>query len=305
MIRTTLFLIITLSLLVGAVASANITLTHPQYQALVSLLWIVLAIALGCFVIGEITGNNSQVDKLWSIVPIAYVWHFTWYSDFEPRLVLMSVLVSLWGIRLTYNFSRRGGYSLLPWKGEEDYRWSVLRAKPEFQGKGRWMLFNLFFICLYQNALIFLFTLPILEAWRGNDTPLGWLDYTATGLFLAFLWMETLADQQQYEYQTEKYRRKNSGEAMGEFYGKGFTHTGLWAKMRHPNYAAEQAIWICFYLFSVSATGAWLNWSISGAILLLFLFRGSSNFSEEISASKYIGYAPYKKNTPRFIPKFW
>jgi steroid 5-alpha reductase family enzyme len=116
--------------------------------------------------------------------------------------------------------------------------------------------------------------------------------------------METIADQQQYNYQTEKYRRKNSGEALGEFYGKGFTHTGLWAKMRHPNYAAEQAIWLSFYLFSVAATGEWLNWSISGAILLLFLFRGSSNFSEDISTSKYPQYTDYKKTTPRFIPWF-
>ncbi len=304
MIRTTLFLVITLSILVAAVASANISLTHNQESALNSVLWIVFGVAMACFIIGEITNNNSQVDKLWSIIPIAYVWHFTFYSDFEPRMVLMSVLVTVWGLRLTYNFSRRGGYSLLPWKGEEDYRWSVLRAKPEFQGKGRWMLFNLFFICLYQNALIFLFTLPILEAWRGNDAPLGWLDYTATALFLGFLTMETIADQQQYNYQTEKYRRKNSGEALGEFYGKGFTHTGLWAKMRHPNYAAEQAIWLSFYLFSVSATGEWLNWSISGAILLLFLFRGSSNFSEDISTSKYPQYTDYKKTTPRFIPWF-
>jgi steroid 5-alpha reductase family enzyme len=62
------------------------------------------------------------------------------------------------------------------------------------------------------------------------------------------------------------------------------------------------AIWIVFYFFSVSATGNWLNWSVMGAILLVLLFWGSSNFSESISSGKYPGYAAYKKRVPRFIP---
>ena len=27
-----------------------------------------------CFVLGEITRNNSQVDKIWSILPFVYCW---------------------------------------------------------------------------------------------------------------------------------------------------------------------------------------------------------------------------------------
>ena len=27
-----------------------------------------------CFIAGEATGNNSQMDKLWSLLPIAYTW---------------------------------------------------------------------------------------------------------------------------------------------------------------------------------------------------------------------------------------
>jgi len=70
---------------------------------------------------------------------------------------------------------------------------------------------------------------------------------------------------------------------------------------RHPNYFAEQGLWVAFYLFSVAASGQWINWSVSGSILLLILFRGSSNFSEEISAGKYPAYVQYQKTVPRFI----
>ena len=72
--------------------------------------------------------------------------------------------------------------------------------------------------------------------------------------------------------------------------------------MRHPNYSAEQGIWICFYLFSVVATGEWINWSIIGCVLLVILFDNSSKFSESISASKYPAYKIYQKQVPKFIP---
>ena len=34
----------------------------------------------------------------------------------------MAAVSAVWGLRLTYNFYRRGGYAWPPWTGEEDYR---------------------------------------------------------------------------------------------------------------------------------------------------------------------------------------
>lgn len=137
-----------------------------------------------------------------------------------------------------------------------------------------------------------MFTLPALKAMNSTG-PLGWLDYLLAGIFLALVLVEFVADQQQYAYQQEKYRRKKAGEALGDYYGVGFTHTGFWDYMRHPNYAAEQSIWISFYFFSVIATGHWINWSIPGALLLVLLFVRSSDFSESISKEKYPKYELY------------
>ena len=274
-----------------------------QLDILKSTSWGVGAVILFTFVVGQLTGNNSQVDKLWSIVPAPYAWFMTWKGGMDDRMVLMSVLVTIWAARLTFNFARRGGYSWKFWEGEEDYRWEVLRQRPGFKNPLVWLLFNLLFICFYQNTLIFLFTVPVIASLANNAAPLGIADYLLAAVFLALVIMEFIADQQQYDFQTEKYRRKNAGEEMGE-YGDGFIQTGLWSKMRHPNYFAEQAIWVVFYLFSVVATGEWLNWTIAGAVLLIILFKGSSDFSEEISAKKYPKYADYQKRVGRFLPKF-
>ena len=163
------------------------------------------------------------------------------------------------------------------------------------------MIFNLFFICGYQGTLIFLFLLPILTSLNTDASPIQWVDYLLAVLFLTLLALEFIADQQQYVFQKEKYKRINNNLPMGE-YEQGFISTGLWAFSRHPNYLCEQAIWVVFYLFSVVATGEWINWSIAGCILLIILFKGSSDFSESLSARKYPKYKEYQSKVPRFLP---
>ena len=297
------FLMATVILLPVAAYFLGTPPNDAQLSILKDTAWGVGAVILFTFVVGQLTGNNSQVDKLWSIVPAPYAWFMTWKGGMDERMVLMSVLVTIWAARLTFNFARRGGYSWKFWEGEEDYRWEVLRQRPGFKNPFVWLLFNLFFICFYQNTLIFLFTVPVIAALADNASPLGIFDWILAGIYVALVVMEFVADQQQYDFQTEKYRRKNAGEDLGE-YADGFIQTGLWSKMRHPNYFAEQAIWVVFYLFSVAATGEWINWTIAGSVLLIILFKGSSDFSEEISAKKYPKYTDYQKRVGRFLPKF-
>lgn len=305
MLKTILLLIFALVVLPILAFNYDTPLEGEQSKMLFSMLYLMLGVATTCFVVSEITRNCSQVDKLWSIMPIIYTWYFAYAGEWSPRMVLMAVLATVWGLRLSYNFGRRGGYSWIPWAGEEDYRWSVLRKMPLLQGRLRWALFNFFFISLYQQGLILLFTLPAIVAWQGKDNPLNIIDIVAAIAMLSFIVIETISDQQQYNFQTEKYRRINAKEALTDEYAIGYCTTGFWGKVRHPNYASEQAIWLSFYLFSVAATGRWLNWSLVGAILLLLLFQGSADFSENISAEKYPSYKEYIKRVGRFFPKMW
>jgi steroid 5-alpha reductase family enzyme len=301
MLRTILILLITLLLIPISAIYFDKPLNELQWHCLNVQIAIYLAVAIGCFVVSEITRNCSQVDKLWSIIPLVYTWYMAYASDFNSRLTLMAIVTTIWGARLTYNFARRGGYSWIPWAGEEDYRWAVLREQPLLSSRFAWGLFGFSFISLYQQGLILLFTLPTLIALEGAVKPLGWLDYLCATLIIGLVVIEYIADQQQYDFQTEKHRRIATGEALGD-YEHGFTNTGLWAKSRHPNYAAEQAIWFVFYFFSVAATDRPLNWTLAGSILLMLLFLGSSDFSEKISVAKYPKYSDYQAKVSRFLP---
>lgn len=267
--------------------------------------WIFLmfSAALLCLLVSEITRNYSQVDKLWSLMPVVYGW-ITVAAEPSPRVVLMAVLVTLWGLRLSYNFYRKGGYHRIPWKGEEDYRWKIMREHPLLRGRVRFGLFNLVFISFYQHLLILLFSSPFLIAAHDNDRPLAVADLFVALMMVAFLVTETIADNQQFAFHQEK-RRTGKGESRYAASLKdGFLREGLWRFVRHPNFVSEQGFWISFYFFGVTASGRWINPTIAGAVLLVLLFLGSTQLTESISSRKYPNYKLYQQRVPRFIPRF-
>ena len=104
--------------------------------------------------------------------------------------------------------------------------------------------------------------------------------------------LETIADQQQWEF----HQRKKRGEA------EGFLTTGLFAFSRHPNFFFEQAQWWALFLFGAIAAGSLLQWTVLGAVLLTILFIGSTRFTEEITRSKYPEYADYQATTSPIVP---
>ena len=275
-----------------------------QTETLRILLIIAACSAAYCFIVGEITHNNSQMDKLWSILPAVYVWVVACKGGFDARLVVMAVLATVWGARLTFNFALKGAYTWKFWTGEEDYRWPWLRKRKEFQPRWKWVVFNFFFISIYQNLLVLLTTLPAVAA-MGSSRPFGWLDFATAVLMAAAIAYEAVADVQQWRFQSTKWGMIKSGLKLEELpapYNRGFNTSGLWRVSRHPNYLGEQSTWVSFYIFSIAAGAGILNWSICGAVLLILLFLGSSTLGEYISKSKYPDYANYEKSVNRFFP---
>lgn len=258
------------------------------------------------FVVAHITNNYSQVDKLWSLLPFLYSW--TAVSD--SRTLCMAVVASIWGTRLTYNFARRGGYTWPPWQGEEDYRWKYVRegglvSYLSTNNHILWFLFSIGFISIYQNLLLALLAAPSLVAYTvAKECPVGWnvLDSLATLLVIFFVVIETMADDEQYAFQSKKYELKEKGLDLPGEYGDGFKQSGLFAIVRKPNYAAEQMVWVSYYLYSVAATSKWWNWSAIGWINLVLLFQMSGRFTERITIAKYPAYSRYQTQVPLYVP---
>jgi len=267
---------------------------YRSTDPLVTALWVTGGLALLCWLLSLITKEYSWVDRLWSITPMLFAVHFAGYVGFsDARLNLMAALAVLWGVRLTYNFVRKGGYK----SGGEDYRWEEIQQKI---GPIWFQVLNATFIAPFQSYLLLLIVVPSYAAYSFIGTPLNVLDYAAATAFVAFFIGETVADEQQWRFQTAKY----AAIARGETPEAGFITTGLFRYSRHPNFFCEQAMWWTYYVFSIAAGATWLNWTISGAVLLTLLFQASTGLTEKLSSRKYPTYADYQRTTNRLMPWF-
>lgn len=258
----------------------------------------VVLLMTACFVVSVLMDNYSQVDRWWSVLPPLIV-GFYWYRSpvSNPRLTTMFALSLLWGIRLTYNFWRKGGYHY----ADEDYRWQPL--KQAIKPYALWLLFNIFFICIFQITLLFLIASPADIVYHArNKVTFDSIDALLMFAFLFLLSIESIADQQQWIFQNEKYRRIEKGlELTGDF-KRGFLTSGLFQFSRHPNFFSEISMWWVMYAFGAHASGQWLNWTVIGPILLTALFQGSTNFTERLTLAKYPKYAQYQQTTSRLLP---
>ncbi len=84
---------------------------------------------------------------------------------------------------------------------------------------------------------------------------------------------------------------------------RGFVITGLWSWSRHPNFAAEQAIWVVLYQWGCWTSDVLYNWTLLGAMSYLILFQGSTWFTEALSAAKYPEYKEYQQRVGMFLPR--
>ncbi|KAE8266178.1 hypothetical protein A4X09_0g6175 [Tilletia walkeri] len=161
-----------------------------------------------CYFMQQATGNASQVDGLWTFLPVIYATHFAFGSGSipEPRVLLLWSLYVLWSARLTYNAVRRGMFK----KGEEDYRWPLLRAS---MNRLSWELLTITFIAPIQNILLAITALPVyvlvtlsrpeytvLQPTRPTSTLVP-ADIILTLLLLLNLTVQFIADHQQQLYQ--------------------------------------------------------------------------------------------------------
>ena len=306
-IGTVLTVAVVLTLFVLGIAFGRAAMSAQQLETLKILLIVCVCSIAYCFIVGELAQNFSQMDKLWSILPVVYAWIVAVRNGMDLRTVVYALIVTVWGVRLTMNFARKGAYSLRFWTGEEDYRWSIVRSKPVFSHKFLWTLFDLLFISMYQNLLVLAITLPAL-ACMGSKAPFGVWDLVGAVLAVAFLALEAIADEYQWNFhQTKKKLQKDSGalESLPSPYDLGFNTRGPWSRMRHPNYLGEQGIWLSLYLFAVGAGAAKFgvfHWTMAGPLLLVLLFLGSSSLGESISSEKYPRYQDYIAQVHKYLP---
>jgi len=220
----------------------------------------------------------SVVDSLWSLFfIIAALTIFINQEEVSNRAMLVMLLVTIWGLRLSFYITRRH------WGHEEDHRYQTIRKnnQPGFEYKSLYMIFA------FQAFIAWIVALPLFYAVSSTE-PLTLLDGLALVLWLLGMFFEVIADHQLYQF---KKNPDNKGKILTN---------GLWKYSRHPNYFGEFLVWWGFFLFALSNDG---YLSVISPLLMTFLllkFSGVSLLEQTMKLRP--GYEDYMNNTNAFFP---
>jgi steroid 5-alpha reductase family enzyme len=246
-------------------------------------LLVILGLMIVLWLVSLALKNSSIVDIFWGAGFVLSAWvYFALTPDgFMLRKLLISILTTIWGLRLSfYILWRNAG------KGE-DFRYQAWRK----EAGAAWWWRSFFKVFLLQGILMWIISVPLLAAqFRSTPDRFTCLDFTGAALWLVGFYFEAAGDLQLARF---KANPANKGKVMDQ---------GVWSLTRHPNYFGDSAQWWGYYLIAASAGGLWTVFS--PVLMTLFLLRVSGVTLLEKTLKARPGYEEYVKTTSAFIPWF-
>jgi steroid 5-alpha reductase family enzyme len=226
--------------------------------------------------------DASVADIAWGLVFVAIAWTALAVGDgYEERSLLIAVLVTIWGVRLSaYIWWRHDG---------EDKRYVAMRER---QGSS-FPIRSLLTVFLLQAGIAWVVSAPV-QAAAADPTPasLGVLAVIGAAVTLFGTAFEGIADLQLSRFLTAKSAGTESG----------VMDKGLWRYSRHPNYFGNATLWFGIWLIALETGSAW--WSVIGPIVMTFFLLRVSGvaLTEKTIAKRRPGYAEYMERTSAFVP---
>jgi steroid 5-alpha reductase family enzyme len=245
-----------------------------------------VAATVAVFIFSRAFNNTSVYDPYWSLAPIPIAAYLALGpgagNGFPLRAVVVLTIVTLYGVRLTWNWARG-------WAGlsHEDWRYAGFRE----QLPRTYWLMSFFGLHFFPTVMVLLGCLPLFGALVEPQHPFGPLDVIAALVTLGAITIEGVADNQLRAFRQHK-------RAEGDI-----CDVGLWRYSRHPNYFGEASFWVGLYLFGLAAGAP--AWTGVGALAMLVLFVGASiPMAEKRSLKRRPHYAEHQRKVSMLVPWF-
>ncbi len=198
------------------------------------------------------------------------------------RKLLISTLVTIWGLRLAVHILLRN------WGKAEDFRYAAWRQ----EAGASWWWRSLFKVFLLQGAILWVVAAPLLAAQiHSHPARLTVLDWLAIAVWLIGFIFEAGGDWQLMRFKADP---ANRGKVL---------QSGLWRYTRHPNYFGDALQWWGFYLIALAGGGGWTIFSPVLMTYLLVRVSGVAMLEKTLQEAKP-GYKEYIESTPAFVPWF-
>jgi steroid 5-alpha reductase family enzyme len=242
-----------------------------------------LVIALGTMLCAY---GISLLTRLFRVVDIFWGLSFIILSLFclkaaglyLPRQLLVTVLIALWGLRLS-------GYLVVrSWGKGEDPRYAAFAAQ-----WGSWIYVRYFVLFLFQGVLVWLISFSMIaimsDATAGS---FGYFDF-----FAVLLWCIGFAYEVIGDWQLQRFLRDPSQKGT-------IMDRGLWRFTRHPNYFGEIVMWWSIWLLALPVGSMGVTLISPLTITGIILYFSLPLTERQLSVNHL--YVDYKERTSALIP---
>ena len=243
---------------------------------------VIMIMMTSLWIVSVIIKNVSIVDLFWGIGFVLAGWfYYTHTQGFEPRKLILMIMVTLWGLRLS-------GY--LTWRNAgkgEDFRYRQFRKN---YGEKRYWWVSFFQTFLLQGILMWLISAPLLGAqYHAGNNHTGIFDIAGIVIWIIGLTFEAGGDWQLARFKADP---GNKGKVLT---------TGLWKYTRHPNYFGDAAVWWGYGLIAIAA-GSYITVLGSALMTALIIKVSGVALLEKSLVEQKPGYREYVEKTSAFIP---
>lgn len=232
------------------------------------------------FVISLLKKRNDVADIAWGLGFVVMNWVGIFLTgNFSFRSLLVAVLITLWGSRLSWHIYKRNSKKpedarYQQWR--EDWKnWFVVRSYLQV-----FMLQGFFLFCIVSTSLFIHISAP---------HTISWWDFIGLTVWGIGFFFEVVGDAQLATFIRNPL---NKGKVM---------QSGLWKFTRHPNYFGEVTQWWGIFFIACSIPGGLVTIISPLTITILILFVSGIPLLEK----KYAGrpdFEEYKKRTSIFLP---
>ncbi len=230
------------------------------------------------FIIAVLIRRNDVADVAWGLGFIVVACLAYALSGHSSRSLLVTVLVTMWGLRLSFHIFLRNR------KKPEDHRYALWRKQWRHVHLRSYVQ-----IFMLQGILLFVIAFPVMFIAQSPSSPLGMFDVLGSAIWLVGFFFESVGD-----YQLTSFVRdpENKGKIMDR---------GLWRYSRHPNYFGEVTQWWGIFVIALSLPGALVTSVSPLLITVLILFVSGVPMLEKKYAVRP-DFESYRKRTSMFIP---
>ncbi len=281
--RTVSFLLIMLIYVLALIVGIFGFYLVPDWMFIYRFLLLDILATLVIYFFSLLLKNASLYDPYWSVIPPLLLVFAAWfYGSWSIHVMLMIFAISIWGIRLTYNWA-----SLWTGFGEMDWRYIQMKEKAPHL----FPLTNLFGIQLFPTLIVFVQLSHALMVISDNQ---GALIFTLVGAFIIIIsaMIQLVSDQQM-----KSFKKNHQGEKV-------CIDEGLWRYSRHPNYFGEVMVWWGLYLIYFGYAKGFDIMIIAPLMMTsLFVFISIPWMERKILATRP-EYKAYQAKVSMLIPFF-